>query len=45
MCRYYEHVLEKMDEEEANEIIQDSEFEEDDDELSTRLATSSDSIH
>ena len=51
LCRYYEHVLEKMDEEEANEIIQDSEFEEEEDfledesELSTRLATRSDSIH
>ena len=49
LCRYYEHVLEKMDEEEANEIIQDSEFEEDfledNNKLSTRLATKSDSIH
>ena len=51
LCRYYEHVLEKMDEEDAHEIIQDSEFEEEEDfledesELSTRLATKSDSIH
>ena len=49
LCRYYDHVLEKMDEEQAIELIQDNEFEddflEDDGELSTRLATRSDSIH
>ena len=49
LCRYYDHVLEKMDEEQAIELIQDNELEEDyledDDELSTRLATRSDSIH
>ena len=49
LCRYYDHVLEKMDEEQAIELIQDNELEEeyleDDGELSTRLATRSDSIH
>ena len=50
LCRYYDHVLEKMDEEQAIELIQhdeyeEDEFEEDDGELSTRLATRSDSIH
>ena len=50
LCRYYDHVLEKMDEEDAHEIVQHNEFEEDDfleddGELSTRLATRSDSIH
>ena len=50
LCKYYEHVLAKIDEIDAHELIQDSEFEEDfleedDDELSTRLATKSDSIH
>ena len=50
LCRYYDHVLEKMDEEDAIELIQDNELEEDyleedDGELSTRLATRSDSIH
>ena len=49
LCRYYDHVLEKMDEEQAIELIQDNELEddflEDDGELSTKLATRSDSIH
>ena len=50
LCRYYDHVLEKMDEEDAHEIVQHNEFEEDDfleddGELSTKLATRSDSIH
>jgi len=50
LCRYYDHVLEKMDEEQAIELIQHDEYEEDDfleddGELSTRLATRSDSIH
>ena len=50
LCRYYDHVLEKMDEEQAIELIQHDEFEEDDfleddGELSTRLATKSDSVH
>ena len=50
LCRYYDHVLEKMDEEDAHEIVQHDEIEEDDfleddGELSTRLATRSDSIH
>ena len=50
LCRYYDHVLEKMDEEQAIELIQHAEYEEDDfleddGELSTRLATRSDSIH
>ena len=50
LCRYYDHVLEKMDEDDAHEIVQHNEFEEDDfleddGELSTKLATRSDSIH
>jgi len=50
LCKYYEHVLSKMDEDDANEIVQHAEYEEDDfleddGELSTRLATRSDSIH
>ena len=51
LCKYYEYILSKMDEDDAHELIQDSEFEDDfleeddDDELSTRLATKSDSIH
>ena len=50
LCKYYDYVLSKMDEADANEIIQHVEFEEDDfleddGELSTRLATRSDSIH
>ena len=50
LCKYYEYVLSKMDEDDANEIVQHAEYEEDDfleddGELSTRLATRSDSIH
>jgi len=50
LCKYYEYVLSKMDEADAHEIIHHDEFEEDDyleddGELSTRLATRSDSIH
>ena len=50
LCRYYDHVLEKMGEDDAHEIVQHNEFEEDDfleddGELSTKLATRSDSIH
>ena len=50
LCKYYDYVLSKMDEADANEIIQHVEFEEDDfleddGELSTTLATRSDSIH
>ena len=50
LCKYYEHVLSKMDEIDAYEIVQHAEIEEDnfledDSELSPRLATKSDSIH
>ena len=50
LFKYYEYVLSKMDEADAHEIIHHDEFEEDDfleddGELSTRLATRSDSIH
>ena len=50
LCKYYDYVLSKMDEADAHEIIQHAEFEEDyfeedDGELSTRLATKSDSVH
>ena len=50
LCKYYEYVLSKMDEADADEIIQNAEIEEDDfleddGELSTRLATKSDSVH
>ena len=50
LCKYYEYVLSKMDEADADELIKHAEIEEDifledDGELSTRLATKSDSIH
>ena len=50
LCKYYEYILSKMDEDDAHEIVQNVEFEEDDfleddGELSTRLATKSDSVH
>jgi len=49
LCKYYEYVLSKMNEDNAREVVQHTEFEDDfveeDGELSTRLATGSDSIH
>ena len=50
LCKYYEYVLSNMDEADADELIKHAEIEEDifledDGELSTRLATKSDSVH
>ena len=50
LCRYYDHVLEKMDEEQAIELIQDNELEEDylednNNKLSSRLSGKTDTVH
>ena len=50
LCRYYDHVLEKMDEEQAIELIQDNELEEDylednNNKLSSRLSRKTDTVH